>query len=307
MRYIELHLERTRAWSPPGPKEVERLKARLDESPKDAPARARLAEGMLSARQYDEAESHAERAVRDSKSPGPARALVVLGLVAKMRDRDDEAARARFAKAVEADADDFLARLYLGLAERATGGDSAVRTLEEAHEMNPRFAQPVRAFGAPPLAELLVGLLRDEGKGERARAAAQRASRADPSDWKSALFAGEAHLAAGRPADAKEWLARALSVNPFDASTQLAFGRASMELAESRRGEARAAELDHAARAYRAAAALAERDPAGHVGLVRALAALGRGEEARAALETLRQFDPRAAGELERELAKALD
>ena len=44
--------------------------------------------------------------------------------------------------------------LYLGLAELASGKDSAVRTLEKAHEMNPRFAQPVRAFGAPPLAKL---------------------------------------------------------------------------------------------------------------------------------------------------------
>jgi tetratricopeptide (TPR) repeat protein len=306
-RYIELHLEKTRAWSTPGPKEVERLKARLDAEPKDAAARARLAEGMLSARQYDEAHEHATRAVRDSGEAGPAKALVILGLVSKMRDRDDAAALAAFERAVEADGDHYLARLYLGLAERATGKDSAARTLEKAHELNPRFARPVHIFDAPPLAELVVGMLRAQGEDERARLVAERASRANPTDWKSSLFAGEAHLKDSRPDEAKKWLARALSVNPFAAEAQLGFARASMQLAESKRGDRRDAELDHAIRACRAAAALAERDPAGHEGLARALAARGRKEEALAAIETLRQFDPAAATRLERELAKELD
>ncbi len=306
-RFIELHLEKTRAWAPPGPNEVERLKARLDENAGDFAARARLAEGLLAARQYDEAHKHATRSVKDSPRAGPAKALVVLGLIAKMRDRDDEGARAAFERAVEADGDHFYARLYLGLAERATGRDSAARTLERAHETNPRFAHPVHIYRAPPLAELVVGMLREAGENERARLAAERASTANPTDWKSALFAGEAWLASDRFAEAKEWLGRCLSVNPFSAEAQLGFAGASMELAKSKRGAKRDVELDHAARAYLAATALAERNPRGHSGLARALAARGRREEARAAIETLRQFDPAAAARLERELAKDID
>ena len=309
-RYVELHLERTHAWSPPGRKEVERLKTRLDKEPADAEARARLAEGMLTSRQYDEALEHATRAVKDSPRAGPAKALVVIGLVSKMRDRDDAAALAAFEKATRADPDNFRALLFLGLAERSAGKESAVRTLEKAHEMNPRFAQGVRAFNAPPLAELLVGMLKGRGESERALAVAERASRSDPNDWKSALFAGRAHLEAGRPVDAKKWLLRALSVNPFSLEAQVAFARASADiarLAPHGPGAKRDIQQGHAVRAYRAATALSERDVRGHEGLARSLAAWGRKEEARAAIETLRQFDPRAAARLEQELAKDIE
>jgi len=309
-RYVELHLEKTHAWAPPGPKEVERLKARLDKKPGDAASRARLAEGMLTSRQYDDALGHATRAVKDSGQPGPARALVVIGLVSKMRDSDNDAALAAFEKAVEADAEDFRALLFLGLAERAGGRDSAVRTLEKAHEMNPRFADGVRAVDAPLLAELLVDMLTGRGEDERALAVAERASRSDPNDWKSALFAGKAHLKAGRPVDAKKWLARVLSVNPFSVEAQLVFALASTDTARllpPRSGAKRDIQRGHAVRAYRAATALSERDVKGHEGLVRSLAAWGRKEEARAAIETLRQFDPRAAASLERELAEDIE
>jgi len=309
-RYVELHLEKTHAWAPPGTREVARLKARLDKKPGDAEARARLAEGMLTSRQYDDALEHATRAVKDSTRAGPARALVVMGLVSKMRDRDEASALAAFEKAVEADAQDFRALLFLGLAERSMGRDSAVRTLEKAHEMNPRFAQGVRAFDAPPLAELLLGMLKGRGESERALAVAERAARSDPNDWKSALFAGEAHLKAGRPVEAKKLLARVLSVNPFSLEAQVAFARASTDTARllpPRSGAKRDVQRAHAVRGYRAATALSERDVRGHEGLVRSLVAWGRKEEARAAIETLRQFDPGAAARLERELAKDIE
>ena len=48
--------------------------------------------------------------------------------------------------------------------------------------------------------------------------------------------------------------------------------------------------------------ALADRDAEAFTGLARALDALGRGEEARTAIERLRQFDAAGAERLEREL-----
>lgn len=299
-RYIAEHAARIRAWSPPGPKELSRLRERLARDPSDAAARARLAEGYLAAAQYEEARAEAERALRDSRSP-QARAHVVAGLVSKVRDRDDAAALASFEKAARLDPEDFLARLYLGLALWNAGRKKeAAEALDAAHALNPRFVEPVPAFGAPPLARVLLRLLNELGESKRALAAASRAAAADPADFEASRTAGEAALAEGAPEEASRWLAQALSANPFDARSQKLFGRAEEALA-SRGGRSREAHLSRAARAYRAAAALPGRDAESLSGLARVLWALGRREESRAAVERLRQLDPAAAGAVEKD------
>ncbi|MHC4252760.1 MAG: tetratricopeptide repeat protein, partial [Planctomycetota bacterium] len=130
-RHVEAHIRKTRAWSPPGAKEIERLKKRLEKEPSDAVARARLAEGLVAGRKYDEASAEAERAIRDAGGKGPAAAHVVVGLAAKVKDRDDAVALAAFERAVEADGEHFFARLYLGLAQLAGGDEkAAAQTLQ---------------------------------------------------------------------------------------------------------------------------------------------------------------------------------
>jgi len=296
--YITAHLERVHAWAPPGPKEMQRLRDRLAANAGDAAARARLAEGFIGAAKYDEALVQAERAVKDSGGAN-AVALVALGLAHKMTGADALALDS-FKRAAAVDPGSFHAHLYLGLALWNRGeNEAAASALEKAHEINPRFVREVHAFRAPPYVGVLRKLLVDMGATRRARLVAERAAETDPNDADSATFAGRIALDEGRLDAAAKWLERALSINPFDASSQKMFARTEMTLAER---SDRQTHLKRAARAYRAATALADRDAEAFGGLARALDAIGRGEEARAAVERLRQFDAGAAQALEAEL-----
>ena len=299
-RHVKEHIERIGAWAPPGMKEIKRLKERLESHPTDAKARARFAEGLVASRQYDDARKEAEKAITDSGGKGPAAAHVTVGLVATITGRDLVAARAAFEKAVAADGRDFFARLYLGLARWRSGDEKeAAEALLRAHEINPRFVRPVNAFRSPPLPRLLLDLLEKQGPADRRLEVAERAVKADPRDWQSALLAGSIHSKAGRTDKAMKWLAQALSVNPFHAETQLLYAKTCEALAGD---GSKAKRLAHAARGYRATTALTPRDVEGYRGLARTLWALGRKEEARAAVETLRQFDPAAVEELQKSL-----
>jgi tetratricopeptide (TPR) repeat protein len=301
-RHIERYVERIGAWAPPGPKEMEKLDEAIARDPKDSRARARRAEGLIAASRYDEAKAEAERAIADSGGAGPARAHVVLGLVEKVRGRDEAGALAEFERAVAADPGDFFAWLYMGLALWNAGEkEKAAAALERAHATNPRFVQPVPAFGAPPLARLLLRLLTDIGERRRALAAALRAAETDPNDWESAKLAGTLLAEDGKASEASKWFARALAVNPFDAGLQLAWAGT-----EERRATGRAGKLHlaRAARGYRAAAALAWTDVEALLGLARTSAALGRTDAAREALAKLKGIDPdnAEAAEIERSL-----
>jgi tetratricopeptide (TPR) repeat protein len=298
-QYIRAHLDRIGAWAPPGPKELERLTATLAAAPADHAARARRAEALVAAARYDEARVEAQRAITDSAGAN-ATAHVVLGQVQKVRDRDDAAAIESFRKAVAADGRSFFAQLHLGLALAAAGAnDEAMRALETAHELNPRFVEPVAAFRAPPLADALRQMLVAAGQTERARAVAERAASVNPNDFAGAAFAATLAFDEGRFEDAAMWLDRSLAINPFDAESQKLFGRVEETLAG--RGDIRA-HTRRAVRAYRACTVLASRDPEGFKGLARGLWALEQGEQMRAVIERLRQFDATAAERLEREL-----
>jgi tetratricopeptide (TPR) repeat protein len=287
--YVRDHVERTKAWAPPGKKEMERLRKRLSDDPADAEARARTAEGLIASFRYDEAAAEAKRALSDAGGK-LARAHVVLGLVAKVRQRDNDAAVAHFRDAARADADDFFAQAYLGLALReAMELEEAARALERAHELNPRFSEPVPAWGAESLAGVLVTTLVNLNETARAAEVAARAATTVPDDWRSAKMAASLLLEDGKAREAAGWLERVLEVNPFDAESQLMFAETSEKLA---RGREKRRTIELAARAFRAAKALAPREAKAYLGLARTLAALGRHEEARTVIEKLREFDP---------------
>ena len=191
---------------------------------------------------------------------------------------------------MRADPEDFFAQCYLGLALReAMKLDEAAQALERAHEINPRFAEPVPAWGAASLADATVKTLLNLGETERALRVAARASAAVPADWRSAKAAGSLSLEAGKLREAAGWFERVLDVNPFDAESQLSFAETQEKLA---RGREKTKGTRLAARAYRAAKALDGRNPAAYLGLGRALVELGRTDEARAVIGELRRFDP---------------
>jgi tetratricopeptide (TPR) repeat protein len=298
-RHIEKHVRTVGVWAPPGPKEVARLTGILATAPGDASARARRAEGLVASMQYAEARSEALRAIQDSDGR-ESTAYVVLGLAQKIVDDDAASAIASFERAIEAEPKNFFAQLYLGLTYWNEGRKrEAALWLEKAHETNPRFVEPVRAFRAPPFAHILLELLVELGDDERARIVAERAGGADMNDYASAKLAGSLALDAGRFQDAARWLERAISINPFDPEGQKLFAKIEQMLAAG--GDLRM-HLARSARAYRACTALADRDAEGFEGLARVLRALGRTEEARVTIERLREFDEAAAKELEREL-----
>jgi len=256
-------------------KTLDKLEAQAKKDDKNADLWTRIALGRLMARKTKQAREAAQRAVK--LDPKLARAHAVLGFIAYTIDKKPQAAKKHYLAAKAADPDYFPARLYLGLIARDDFSDEAIRELEAARRLAPRFIQRGRN---PYL--LLARLYRDEGQPHKAIAMLRQLCKLDSNDAKARVELAELLTQQAMHPEAAATYLDAIYIDPFDLAIHMAAARA-YEAAK---------DPTQAAREYGVAAAIDPKNLKPLVGWARTLAASGQPTVARKALAAIRKLDP---------------